>query len=153
MQTRRPAQRAVVFLGLLGCRDAPAPSGSATTELAEPPLAVAVMYRRRADASPEALVDGTEVHPGDQLRPCAQGRSGWVSLIGQDSQGIATHYGRWPLAGAALVCAPFAVELDAVPGPERFWLLHDTTADAPIRVTPPPDAVGWRFPKGDPQRR
>lgn len=114
------------------------------------------MYRQREASLPEVEVevveDGDVVVAGERLQPCVWGGGGrgWVRLLGRDGSGTVTAYGHWPLRSGALCCAPFAVALDAVPGPERFWLEHVPPEGAPTAVSLPGgqgDGVGegWRF--------
>lgn len=110
------------------------------------PLSRATMYRKVGESA-EVLPDGAAVHPGDQLRACAQGPRGHVSLLGQDGTGAVTIYGTWPVEPGALQCAPFALELDAAPGPEVFWLIASPHATNHVPVARPEDAISWQFEK------
>lgn len=124
-------------LGLLGCA-LPSPAA---------PLEQATMYRKLGESA-EVLSDGAVVRPGDQLRACAKGPRGHVSLLGQDGTGAVTLYGSWAIGPEEIQCAPFALEIDDAPGPETFWLVASPHADQRVPISRPADAVGWQFGKG-----
>jgi hypothetical protein len=121
----------------------------ASCQRSSPPLVVvdeATMYCKRG-AGAEVLLDGERVHPGDRLRPCARGPHSRATLMGQDSSGRTVVHGTWQLVPGELRCAPFALELDATPGPELFWIVATRSREVPVLLSPPAGVVSWRFPK------
>ncbi len=77
-----------------------------------------------------ALANGDPVAEGDRIQLSYNGPGGWVRLVGMDGTRDVRDYGVWQVAHHEFQPAPFSLEIDGKPGPERFWL--EWTSEEPL---------------------
>lgn len=100
-------------------------------------------YRQVGDFA-RPIEDGELLWAGDRVQFCFAGLpgDGWLSIAGQDSTEAISLRHRWSTASSP-GCAPFSVEVDDTPGPERVWItLH---SDYPEAIPAHPEAATFTF--------
>ncbi|MFT5685479.1 MAG: hypothetical protein ACI8RZ_006431 [Myxococcota bacterium] len=110
-----------------------------------------VQAYRQIGGHAEPIADGELLWVGDRIQFCFSGlpEDSWLSLTGMDSTDLVGLTHRWSAAEAP-GCAPFSVELDAVPGPERIWITVHPDYPGTIPTRPDQATFTFTFPKAAP---